>query len=670
MSSDTQAWQQIDPATPGLPEPLEAALSGADPALGCLAVVVAADIDPRWGADVSLLLVQEWAAKGRKIFLADASFEKPVLHAAAGVANGEGVSDLMLYGASLRRVSQSVGKRVVLASTGTPVADVQELLSHPNWETVIRGFTETKATLVVHLPADAPGVPGFLEKAGALVVLASDEERVASVIGETSTRVLAVLGPAAPVADSDAVTEVEPDAEVEAPDDEIVDADVDSVTASVATDVADASPPEDPADAFSVTILSGSQYEAEAPVEEGVESDEGDPGVPEVETKADDEAPSTTDDDLPDDVHIGAGIDEDKEEIATAAATADRVDGFETGAGFEPQDVPGEDGESRPDEALAIESTAIEEGDTPTAEASAADVTGVAAPEYPSDLELDTSAMDSASGDPGSDTVTATLDESGTPALEVAPEEVAVEPDAPRRFSGLEELQRRRSRKATLRHIMIALVTIMVVGGGGYAVAYNGIVNIPGITPPERVRSLVPPPVELPGPVPETPVMSHVLFVDSWRDRATPITTAEALRGRLPQLLFFVTPIVSGGSRQYALFVGPAYGPVEANALKAPLAEVLDRLDPNDWLVQSTLYSFFFGEYGTVDEANARVEELAVSSVPTYVLEVSYAAAPIAFRVYGGAFSDEFQAAEMGRVMEENDVPAFPLTERRGRLPQ
>ena len=664
MSSDTQAWQPIDPSTPGLPEPLEVALSGADPALGCLAVVVAADIDPRWGADVSLLLVQEWAAEGRNIFLADASFERPVLHAAAGVANGEGVSDLMLYGASLRRVSQSVGKRVVLASTGTPAADVEELLSHPNWETVIRGFSETKATLVVHLPAEAPGVPGFLERAGALVVLAPDEEGVASVIGETSTRVLAVLGPAAAVADSDLVTEVEPDAEVEARDDEMVDADVDSATASVApAEDADASDP------FSLASLSGGQYQADAPVEEGVETDEADPGSPEVGTKADHEA----DDHLPDDVQIGAEIDVDEEELTAAAVAADRVDGFETGAGFEPQDAPGEDGESLADQALATESAVTDEGDTP-AEVLDADLAGVAAPEIPFDIEIDTSSMDSASGDPEIDAVMAELDGSGMPASELtpgpAPAEVAPELVAPRRFTGLEKLQQRRSRKAILRHITTALVTIMVVGGGGYAVAYNGIVNIPGITPPERVRSLVPPPVELPGPVPDTPVMSHVLFVDSWRDRATPITTAEALRGRLPQLLFFVTPIVTGGSRQYGLFVGPAYSPVEANALKVPLAEVLDRLDPNDWVVQSALYAFFFGEYGTVDEANARAEELAVSSVPTYVLEVSYAAAPIAFRVYGGAFSDEFQAAEMARVMGENDAADFPLTERRGRLPQ
>jgi Mrp family chromosome partitioning ATPase len=54
-------------------------------------MVVAPDVDPRWGADVSLLIARELSAKGRKILLADASFERPVLHEAAGVANGEGI---------------------------------------------------------------------------------------------------------------------------------------------------------------------------------------------------------------------------------------------------------------------------------------------------------------------------------------------------------------------------------------------------------------------------------------------------------------------------------------------------------------------------------------------------------------------------------------------------
>ena len=211
MSSDTQTWQPIDPSDPGLPGPIEAALSEAAASLSCLAMVVAPDVDPRWGADVSLLIARELSAKGRKIFLADASFERPVLHEAAGVANGEGISDVLLYGVSLRHVSEPIEGGVVLASTGTPVGDIQELLGHPNWETLIRGFDEAGVTILVHLPSETPGAQAFLDAADALIVLAADQEESISVVPEASDRVLAVMGPGAEVVEEpDVVEDMEP----------------------------------------------------------------------------------------------------------------------------------------------------------------------------------------------------------------------------------------------------------------------------------------------------------------------------------------------------------------------------------------------------------------------------------------------------------------------------
>ena len=632
-------------------------------------MVVAPDVDPRWGADVSLLIARELSAKGRKILLADASFERPVLHEAAGVANGEGISDVLLYGVSLRHVSEPIGGGVVLAPTGTPAGDIQELLGHPNWETLIRGFDEAGATILVHLPSETPGAQAFLDGADALIVLAADQEEGISVVPEASHRVLAVMGPGAGVVeepdvveDMEPVEEMEPDSEAETEDGGGADLEVDAEAAPAASDGGEASPtkelaevdskqPEEASDSFSVSGLAGSQYEAAG-------------GVAEVPLEADDEDPASTDDHLDADVYVGAAIDVDEQEMAEAA-DAGPLDGFETGAGFESEDAPATDDLDVAGQALEIEATGIIDEEVPVVE-EVADAAAAAALESSDEPEVGTTAADSVPEGSGPDMVpTLTLEEG-----DVGAEEDTAEARAKRRFMGLEELERRRSRKAIYRQLMTAFLTVGLVGGGGYAVAYYGFVNIPGITPAERVRSLVPPPVELPGPLPETPVMRHVLFVDSWRDRDTPISTAVALQGRLPQLLFFVTPIVTDGSRQYGLFVGPAFSSLEANALKAPLAEVLDRLNPDDWLVQPAPYAFFFGEYGTVDEAYARVKELSLSSVSTYVLEVSYAAeAPTAFRVYGGAFSDEFQATEMGRVMDENDVSGAPLTERRGRVP-
>lgn len=164
--------------------------------------------------------------------------------------------------------------------------------------------------------------------------------------------------------------------------------------------------------------------------------------------------------------------------------------------------------------------------------------------------------------------------------------------------------------------------------------------------------------------------MSHVLFVDSWRTIETPLSTADALRSRLPDLLFFVTPLEVAGALQYALYVGPAYSAVEADALKDPVALVMDRLDPNDWRVLNAPYAFYFGEYDSPTNAEGRIRALAGISIPAYSLQVAYPDGTTAVRVYGGAFSDEFQAAEMGRMVSDADVGGMVLTSRRGILPE
>jgi hypothetical protein len=246
------------------------------------------------------------------------------------------------------------------------------------------------------------------------------------------------------------------------------------------------------------------------------------------------------------------------------------------------------------------------------------------------------------------------------------------EPHREARHLGLEELRRRQKRRSGARRLVTATATLVILGGGGFALAYWGVVEIPGITPPERSSFAVAAPVALPGPQPETPVMSHVVFIDSWREAETPRAWADALRERMPDLLGLVTPLSIDGDRQYALVVGPAYSAVDADNLKAPLTTAFDLLnpDPDSWDVREAPYSFFFGEYETLAEANGRVQELVGLAIPAHVLQVTYSGGGSALRVYGGAFSDQFQAGEMGRLLSENDLRDVPLTERRGRLPE
>jgi hypothetical protein len=210
----------------------------------------------------------------------------------------------------------------------------------------------------------------------------------------------------------------------------------------------------------------------------------------------------------------------------------------------------------------------------------------------------------------------------------------------------------------------------VVLGGGGYGLAFVGIVEVPGITPASRLSSAIPAPVRLDGEQPTTPIVSHSLLINLYRTPETPPAMVPTLAERLPGTLFFYTPMEMDERVQYVLFAGAAYSAVQADSLKQLLAAVLDRQNPDDWLVRVTPYAFFLGEFSGAASVAARIEELAALSIPAYALDVDYADGRTAVRVYAGAFSDEFDAQPLAEVMYESGMSDIPLIERRGRLPE
>ena len=804
MSPDIPAWQPIDTTDGILPGPLDVALDAADSVAGCVVFLVTPEIDRKWGANASLLLARGWAAKGRSVLLADASFEDPILHQVVDGVGEEGLSDIMLYGASVKRVARPVEGGILVVPAGTPVGNAEEVLAHPKWDTVVRGFEEAGAVLLLHLSAATTGAGALLDRAARIVVASSAAGDAESLLGSASNRVLAVVGPevaeesaavpevppmvdpeveptpepesewahtAEPEPELAGMTEAEPesDAEVEMvsdmndPQEPELEAEPDAVPAGVAEEdtsegglfsmgelpESTGSAADQVADsgAFSFDDMSGSQYDthgdagAEPPISSAEAGVESEPALEaesleveslevdsleveslQVESPATDEAPaaaeapSGADEGTPEEEGMIEGVTRsavEMDEAAVAAAAGEaQLDmvGFETGAGFDLEDAP-EDGDGGGGEASLGGASDAEEDDSDDAFGFGAGGLEVEASPFAEDEEIeDDEAGDEAAasglggvagdvafgdrggsdGEPvpdfGADTpsvvggdaiaVDAADEAMGigagvAPSDDTAPE-IAVEFDdgPPAKMSGLEELERRRKRGARVRQLLVAAATAIIVGGGGVGVAYLGFVNIPGITPADRVRSAVPGPIELPGPTPMTPVISHVLVVDTWRNMETALSTVEALRERLPEFLFFVSIAEMGGGDQYALLVGPAFSAVEADALKEPLSEVLDRLDPATWTVQEARYSFFFGEYANAADAAGRVQALSALSIPAHVLEVAYPDETTAMRVYGGAFVDEFQAAAMGRLLRANDLDDVRLIERRGRLPK
>jgi len=665
MNPKNQAWQPLDPAAGSLPPEIESALVDADSLPAFVVILVDSEIDRDWGAQASLAVTKKWAASGHRVILADGCLDHPVLHEAVGVENGEGVSDMVLYGASAQRFAGRVEDRLMLAPAGTPVVEIADVLKHVKWDMMISGCREVGATLVFHVSTSTPGVEAMTGRAEGVLVLAPASKDVDAILGSGSGPLIAVLGPPNGDAPAVAVEEEEGDVavveelggppEIAAPEEaapevtapEVIEDDEAALSVEPVPGVPEDEappafsvddPPELPSsagedgetpDAFSVTGLEGAQYGA------------GDSPEVEVETAALDsgmdlEVASPADGDVEDTPEVRD--DAEGEAVAVGAGTALGMDGFEPGAGIGLEDVADDvEGISDPESAGAVASDGIDFG------------------------ELDFEVAEPAST---SDSLTELVVEEASEA------DVDAAPSTRRpRYRGLARLERRRKRAVVVRHFVTGLLTILIVGGGGVATAYYGLVNIPGITPPDRVRSYVPPPVALPGPVPQTAIMSHVLLIDSWRAIETPLTAADALRSRLPNLLFFVTPLEVAGALQFALHVGPAYSAVEADALKEPLAVVMDRLDPSDWSVLNAPYAFFFGEYDSATNAEGRVQALAGVPIPAYSLQVAYPDGTTAVRVYGGAFSDEFQAADMGRMVSDADVGGMVLTSRRGTLP-
>ena len=712
MNPENQAWQSLDPAIGSLPGKIESALGDGDAVSACVVILVDSEIDRDWGAQASVAVAKRWAASGRRIILADARLDGPVLHEAVGVENGEGVSDMVLYGASAQRITERVEGGLMLAPAGTPVIEVADVLAHVKWDMVIRGCREAGATLVFHVSTGTPGVEAMTKRAEGVLVLAPPSKDVDAILGSESGPLIAVLGPAngdVPSVDGDyeegdvasvdvlpgpPVSEAEkalvgepspapPVSEAEkaligeaSPAPPVSEAEKALVgEASPAPPISEAEkalvgepgPPEDKApptfsaddlpkttDAFSLSGLKGAQYDSEVSPKVGSDPDQAPPAQSdEVETVASlDVEPTALVDDGGESADLestGADVSDGGDLATLDLEMTDVADVADSGIG-----VAAVLGEPAP--AASGAPVELDAEDTPGEVGVAASPGLFSAAASPPALGVEASP------------VAFTVQPSPTEELG---EEAAAEGKARGRYRGLARLRWQRRREVLMRLVLITLATSVLGGGGFYGIAYSGLINIPGITPDGRVRTYVPPPAALPGPTPLTPIMTHVLFIDFWSEIEDVWAIRDALRGRLPNLLFFVTPLDVNGRSQFALYAGPAYNAVEATALREPVAVVMtDRENPADWEVRGRQYAFYFGEYESEVNAQGRVEALARASIPAYSLQVAYADGSSRVRVYGGAFRDEVEAEEMGRMINAVDIGALVLTPRRGTLPE
>jgi hypothetical protein len=182
------SWHPYDPG-----DPSDVAFENDCSLLVLLATPAAREAE--WAERTAVSLARGWAEGGRRVFLADLALSRPRLHAAFGEANGEGMSDVLIYGASLKRIARAVPEGFLYAPTGTPVLDSAAALSSSRWSVLADGFAQAGAQLVAFLPTDEPGRDAVLAHARRIVVLTGAEGARAIPTGVDTERVTRVLSP-------------------------------------------------------------------------------------------------------------------------------------------------------------------------------------------------------------------------------------------------------------------------------------------------------------------------------------------------------------------------------------------------------------------------------------------------------------------------------------------
>lgn len=184
-----------------LPEwsPVAAVTPPASEGSGRIVAVVATETatSQGWAEEAAVDLARSWSASGRRVILVDAALEAPSLHGAVGLPNREGLSDAVLYGASVARVSRPVEDGgFFLVSAGTPVADTSAVVKSPRWHRLAGGMTEAEVLVLLYLRAADSGTSAFLGSASDIVLLGGPGDGAPAAIQELMPLVRAVAGTA------------------------------------------------------------------------------------------------------------------------------------------------------------------------------------------------------------------------------------------------------------------------------------------------------------------------------------------------------------------------------------------------------------------------------------------------------------------------------------------
>lgn len=232
-----------------------------------------------------------------------------------------------------------------------------------------------------------------------------------------------------------------------------------------------------------------------------------------------------------------------------------------------------------------------------------------------------------------------------------------------------------RERDRTRGRPLRLLALLVLLAGGVVTAHWFDAIDVPGL---DRVltsvlgpaRTGAAPTVTTTGPQPASPIQTRSLLVDVYRDAQSAADVALALRERLPDRIFAVSPVQADGEVTFRLLAGPANTASEASDLRQTLAEVLTREDPSGWTEEQTSLAFLVDQADDLDAALARADAVSGDGVFAYVLRVVYPDGSTAHRVYSGAYATPEEARALQGILAQAGIDNATFTERRGEVPE
>jgi len=699
MADGTVGWHFFDAESGLVPEELSPSVlpGGGKGRIVVLAATPLAQAED-WASRAAVAIAENWAQGDLRIFLMDLGLAAPSLHKALGIANREGVSDAFLYGASVQRIAQpALDEAIFFAAAGTATTDPVQILGHPRWTDLAGGFSEADATLLLFLPTDIPGADEILGRATDILFLGGKEEEAESHIGPAFVKVVGMMGPD-PFPGEGGEEKTEGLGEDEASE----TTDFESAVVERIDPVEDLSIGEIPEEVESILVLDqglrltegfAEEVEAEgfaAEVGTGGVSGEIEPDVSErefvdegvegEESGGEAEEGGTDEDDIRPDGQLSdeepgqgswpggdlilEGPDTLLESIAGQEAVTETSEaGLEVGGNeFGDQEPP----------APEVPDFGAEFVEMPSLDDEIEATTAEDPARFEGDLVQGSEFTQDQLPDPGPDSGAQDFSEAEEDGDQASADDGRSRPLAPPDGQRTKPKRRPPPKKIfTWGRAVAGLVGLAVVIAAGSTA--TGRMNVPGFMWLQDWVYEVPEPLLVrEGPEPGGPVLRYSLELRTYEpnELAFALEMRNALRDQLPELMFNLARVGEDEMASFALYAGPAAGVVDVENLRAPIAGVMTRFDPESWPIVETPRAFLLEGKETLAEAREYLASVEALGAYGYIVQVTHPDDSEGYEILSGAFMGVEEARGWQLFLRELGFEGVPLVQRRGRPPE